>query len=240
MAISPTGNPNMRWDIKEAKEIHRLIGDKSFVVEGEDRYEVERDEFTRPPPPPPPPPPPSAASQPVPLLLGQQTQPTQPTQPLLLGQPTQPTQLESQHVVRPPEEVSTITTSKKRQYCKGNDSKMMNTIAQVLKLQQQALEQQQRYQEKADEERKVMMQVLVAHVGRPSSAGGTSGSGSGGAGRTRLTSPPPTTTSGGSSGRAGLSGPITPQLTTPQLTIVTEGGKAQKESQQSPAARLQQ
>eukprot|EP00536_Pseudo-nitzschia_multiseries_P017857 jgi/Psemu1/52907/gm1.52907_g len=150
---APTGNPNMRWDIKEAKEIHQLIGDKSFVVEGEDRYEVERNEFTRPPPP-------SAASQLVPLLLGQQTQPTQ---PLLLGQPTQPTQPatqpESQHV-RPPEE-------------------MMNTIAQVLKLQQQALEQeQQRYQEqlqqyqrKADEERKVLMQAVLAIGGSGAVAG---------------------------------------------------------------------
>eukprot|EP00536_Pseudo-nitzschia_multiseries_P005382 jgi/Psemu1/12461/gm1.12461_g len=33
--------------------------------------------------------------------------------------------------------------------------------------------------------------------------------------------------SGGSSGR-GLSGPITPQVTTPQVTNVTEGGKLKR------------
>eukprot|EP00536_Pseudo-nitzschia_multiseries_P016967 jgi/Psemu1/48699/gm1.48699_g len=105
---APTGNPNTRWGIKEeAKELHRLIGSESHVTDGKDRYKVERNEFTPPPPPP-------VATQLVPLLLGQQTQPTHGRNHFYLVN-----QL-NQH-----------------------NPKMMNTIAQVLKLQQQALEQQQ-------------------------------------------------------------------------------------------------
>eukprot|EP00536_Pseudo-nitzschia_multiseries_P008025 jgi/Psemu1/19367/gm1.19367_g len=199
---APTGNPTMRWDIKEAKELFQMIGTKSRVIDGEDVYDVETDEFT---PPPPPPPPPDASTQPVPLLLGQPTQLTQPTQP------TQPTQEVTQF-----EEVSTISTSRKRHYNnrKGEEFKMMNTIAQVLKLQQQALEQQQRYQDqqqqyqkKADEERKVLMQAVLA-IG---------GSGSGGVAGTAVAGT--TSTPSSASAVGGRRPSITPQiLTTPQVT----------------------
>eukprot|EP00536_Pseudo-nitzschia_multiseries_P012381 jgi/Psemu1/31882/gm1.31882_g len=139
---APTGNPSMRWDISE----------KSEITGGEDRYDIETKEFT-------PPPAAAVATQPVPLLLGQ---PTQPTQPLLLGQPTQPptqtgegTQFEEVTERTP---TSAISSSKKKRHynCKGdNEFKMM--IAEVLKLQQKQMNDAQRRQERADEERKVLL-----------------------------------------------------------------------------------
>eukprot|EP00536_Pseudo-nitzschia_multiseries_P013519 jgi/Psemu1/35412/gm1.35412_g len=105
---APTGNPNMRWDISEANEVFQMIGNKSRITDGEDRYDVERNEFT-------PPPPPSVTTQPVPLLV--------------LGQPTQPKQPKE---VTQFEELCTISSSsKKRHYNRkaDNKSKMMNAIA---------------------------------------------------------------------------------------------------------------
>eukprot|EP00536_Pseudo-nitzschia_multiseries_P016823 jgi/Psemu1/47946/gm1.47946_g len=170
---APTGNQNMRWNIMEATEIKELIGDEASIVGGEDRYDVETNEFTPPAPAP-------ATTQPVPLLL---------------GQPTQPTQSEE---VTQSKEVSTISSSKKRHYnCKAdNEANFMKVIAtlqqQALELQQrlqdkadeerkQALELQQRRQEKADEERKVLLQALLAQL--TTSGGGPSGAGHAAVGR---------------------------------------------------------
>eukprot|EP00536_Pseudo-nitzschia_multiseries_P004067 jgi/Psemu1/9171/gm1.9171_g len=45
---APTGNPTMRWGIKEAKELFQMIGDKACIIDGEDIYEIETDDFTPP------------------------------------------------------------------------------------------------------------------------------------------------------------------------------------------------
>eukprot|EP00536_Pseudo-nitzschia_multiseries_P013028 jgi/Psemu1/33883/gm1.33883_g len=181
--MAPTGYPNMRWDCcctstvqlppedtcsdahpcatlrppLQAKELKELIDDKAFIVKGEDRYDAERNEFT------PPPPPTGAAvtTQPVPLLLGQPTQPTQPEEVTQFEVTTQ------QSKVAELTPTSTITSSsKKRHYnCKANNkSKMRN--------------------DKADEERKivadehrkkVLLQTLLAQL----TSGGGGGRGVG-------------------------------------------------------------
>eukprot|EP00536_Pseudo-nitzschia_multiseries_P009170 jgi/Psemu1/22536/gm1.22536_g len=180
--MPPTGNPNMRWDIKQAKEIKKLIGDKAWIFTSPAAAAAA-----------------AATTQPVPLLLGQPTQ------------QEEVTQMEEVTELTPASTASTISSSKKRHYNRkaNNEADFMKVIATVLKEgredrkpqqqalelhqqsqdradeeRKQALELQQQRQERADEERKVLLQALLAQLttsGGIPSGGGPSGSPSGAA-----------------------------------------------------------
>eukprot|EP00536_Pseudo-nitzschia_multiseries_P014811 jgi/Psemu1/40201/gm1.40201_g len=158
----PTGDPIKSWDVKQAKEIKYLIGDRASILNGEERLDLKTGEFV--------PadddeepfdPPPIPLCQPTQLTQATTqstqgtTQSTQGTPPaLLLGQPTQPTQID---------EVTELTST------------TLKEEREDRKLHQQALELQQRQQEL--QQRKVMLSALIAQLGTcggPSTAEGKS------------------------------------------------------------------
>eukprot|EP00536_Pseudo-nitzschia_multiseries_P001195 jgi/Psemu1/2718/gm1.2718_g len=173
----PTGDLIKLWDVKQAKEIKYLIGDRASILNGEERFDLETGEFV-----PadddqePSDPPPIPLCQPTQLTQAT-TQSTQGTPPaLLLGQPTQPTQIDEVTELTSTSTISggvTTSSNKKRAYnCKvEKDTHLMGVIAAALKegredrkLHQQALELQQRQQEedrkRQEEDQKLHQRAL--------------------------------------------------------------------------------